>query len=216
MKIKVLTVFSLVIGSFTAFGIQCTTCGQNMLESDKYCPNCGRERYEEPPAVQKQEMPAYVPQPSPPPAFQEQRYQTSYDNRSEYGSSDGVGERLLGMGRGLSTITLSPLNVFRGLTTSFNWLGQSYDSQKSESFNLGHLGAVGAIIAGGVVSVYAAVGVTFGSVTTCADVVNGSIDMVTVGYYGDWLYDSKESGKPTPWVWERKWNTSAVPWINRE
>ena len=166
--------------------------------------------------MQKPKIPAYVPPPSSPPAFQEQRYQTSYDNRSAYGSSDGVGERLLGMGRGLATITLSPLNVFRGLATSYNWLVQSYDSQKGDSFNLGNLGAVGAIIAGGVVSVYAAVGMTFGAVTTSADAINSSFDMVTIGYYGDWLYDSKGSGKPTPWVWERKWNTSAVPWINRE
>ena len=216
MKMKIITVFALVIGSLPAFGIQCTVCRQTLLERDKYCPNCGRERYETPSAAPKPEIPASVSQPSPPPAVQEQWRQTSYDNRPESGSADGVGERLLGMGRGLATITLSPLNVFRGLTTSFNWLVQSCDSQRSDSFNLGHLGAVGAIIAGGVASVYAAVGVTFGSVTTCADVVNGSIDMVTVGYYGDWLYDSKESGKPTPWVWERKWNTSAVPWINRE
>ena len=220
MKMKIIAVFAFVIGSFTAFAIQCTMCGQTMLESDTYCTNCGRERYEAPPAVQKPRVPAYVPQPSPPPAFQEQRRQTNYDNRSESESSDGVGERLLGMGRGVVTVTLSPLNVFRGVTTSFNcfFSDSSKDGSVSEkgSFDAGQLGPLGAVLAGGVISICTVVGVTLGSFTTCVDACNGVFDIGTVGYYGDWLYDSKERGKPTPWIWDRGWITKKVPWIDRK
>lgn len=204
MEKKGITAFALVIGSFTVFGAQCRSCGIDILENDKFCPNCGRERYEETLAVQKPEIPAHVPQPSHLPAFQEQWRQKNYDNQFESGSSDGVGEHLLGMGRGLVTTVLSPLNIVRGMVTGCLWI---------EASGLPNAGGE-AILYGS--PFFIAVGAAMGSFATCADAINGSLDMVTAGYYGDWLYDSKGSGKPTPWVWEREWDTSAVPWINRK
>ena len=123
--------------------------------------------------------------------------------------------RLEGMGRGIVTTALSPLNIIRGMATGLSWLSSADNTSKKDSFDAGQLGPLGAVLAGGVISVCIAGGVVVGTVTTCTDAVDGVIDFGSAGLYGDWLYDSKASGKPTPWIWERKW-VEKIPWIDRK
>lgn len=214
---KAVMIFVSLAFSLSAFGFACRSCGEPMGDGDNFCQNCGRAKYENDPERFKPKEPVYVPQPAPA-LPQEQSQPYSYRHRYQSYSTDGIGERLSGMGRGLVTTALSPLNVIRGISTGCHWLFSDDTASQNEQggITLGHLGAVGGLIAGSVISVFVATGATLGTITTCADAINGTFDMVSVGYYGDWLYDSKGSGRPTPWIWERKWYTGEFPWIGRE
>lgn len=193
MKTKTILVIT-IFPCFTAFGSVCGHCGGILLSGDRYCHVCGMERYE-----------------------------SVVSNEPEYNysanSSSGAADRLAGMGRGFVTTVFSPLNVVRGTATGWKWLVSGAESQTAANtggITIGDLGPIGAAIAGGAISVCVGTGMTFGAFTTCVDAINGTLDMITAGYYGDWLYDSKESGQPTPWIWERKWYSSRFPWIGRE
>jgi len=186
---KTMLVFFAVFCSLATFGLSCPSCGQSMLVTDKYCPNCGKER--------NVESPKTIPHPS----YDLSTYYHNTTDRghgSGNGSSSTVGDRFTGTGRGMATVALSPLNIVRGVTTGFNWTKT--------------LGASDGYVFIGIVGFTA----VLGSFATCADAINGTFDMVSVGYYGDWLYDSRASGKPTPWIWERKWLSNQIPWIDRE
>ena len=190
MKAKAIVISAFFFCCFASFGFPCPNCGESMLEEDNFCQNCGKHRgiVASPPSV----------------GSQEQWRPSNYGNRYESSASDGVGERLLGMGRGLATIVLSSLNVVRGMATGCAWI---------EASGLPNAGGEAMLYCA---PVFISVGAAMGSFATCADAINGTLDMVSVGYYGDWLYDSEERGKPTPWIWERKWYASAIPWVDRE
>ena len=177
----------------TAFGLLCPQCSQYMLDGDKFCPNCGWEKRVPPPEAPRHYIPPAEPKSNALP------YHEYVKNQS---SGNCVGERLAGIGRGMATAILSPLNLFRGAGTGVSW---------TESIGGG--GTVGLYGVG----LFISVGTAFGSFATCADAINGSLDMVSCGYYGDWLYErDDEKGHPTPWVWKRKWKANAIPWIGRE
>ena len=198
---KPITTITILLAMFSLplFALQCEWCHHPMLEDYLCCRNCGKEKGTHPPRP--------------------------YDfHDTEDDVSSAVIDKLAGTGRGLVTISLSPFNVVRGMGTGFHWLfslGSSTQDSSSEStdgssIDGGDLGPLGAVLAGGAISFCVAAGATLGTVTTCADVTNGTFDMISVGYYGDWLYDSEVSGKPTPWIWKRKWYSSQFPWINKE
>lgn len=186
------------------FALRCAWCNQPMQDDYLVCGNCGKEKGTRPPEMERQK-PAYGPadtSPTPPaPVVQD------YGAYSHYGYRDdtfsGFGGHLAGMGRGLATITLSPLNIVRGMGTGCAWTD-----------------SVGVANAGGEAILYCSlffisVGAATGTFATCADVINGVLDTVSAGFYGNTIYASKEPGRPTPWIWERKWLDNGIPWIDR-
>ena len=211
METKVVMMMLLCCNALVLWGVSCPGCGNAMLDNDNFCQNCGRSREEKP--VKKQAPPPMrqpVSQPVYRPVVRQAQpsYHPSrpngYSNRS--GGEFSFGDRLGGIGRGLSTAVISPLNLFRGMTVGVCWTASMVE---------------GANIQDGQAVMYLSlltipVGTAFSSFAICADAINGVVDFGTAGYYGDWLYDSTESGKPTPWIWERKWKTCDVPWIERK
>ena len=212
MEMKTILIFVCFFCCLTVFGFSCPDCGVPMRDGCRFCTNCGREKYEQ--VVD-------APSPDSKPVQQTSSYRR-YDTYNRYGhddnSSSPVVDRLAGTGRGLVTTTLSPFNVFRGMATGFHWLfsDSGHSERQQGGISVGDLGPLGAAICAGAISGCAAIGVTLGAITTGADVINGTFDMLSVGYYGDWLYDSKGVGNPTPWIWEREWYTGKMPWINRK
>ena len=179
------------------FGLLCPECSQYMLDEDKFCPNCGWE---------KRKLPLETPRHYTPPAKPQSPAPPYHEYVKSQNSGKGVGEHLAGTGRGFATVAFSPLNAVRGMVTGFCWTGAIVEGGNiSDGKAIGYLAMV-----------VVPVGTALSSFAICADVINGTLDMVTVGCYGDWLYDSELSDKPTPWVWERKWNTCEIPWINRK
>lgn len=180
--------------------VQCAWCNQPMLEDDQYCHNCGKGKSTQPPVIRSQ-VPVDVAKPV-------VRGYDAYHSNRQYGyESDpytGFGGHLAGMGRGLSTTSLSALNVVRGMGTGCAWI---------ESVGLHKAGGEAVLYCS---PFFISVGTVMGVFATCADVINGVFDLISVGYYGNWLYDSNESGRPTPWIWERKWYDNEIPWINRK
>ena len=140
---------------------------------------------------------------------------------SAYSSSprfwSNVGDRLAGVGRGVVTATLAPLNFVRGMMTGGAWAFEAAGCPRSAdgtySVNRSRPGQEFAVQT--YIWFTIPVGAAAGSFSACADLVNGTLDTVTLGCYGDWLYESDNEGKPTPWIWERKWRTSRIPWIDR-
>ena len=181
-----------------------------MLDEDVFCPNCGWKKPKIP-KVSPERMSPTSPQSN------RQHLQSAYGNetvdRPESGdglsteSGDGlsmVGDRCAGVGRGIATVALSPLNVFRGMVAGLCWTGAVFEGGPNDGSAL-YLAML-----------LVPVGTVFSSFAICADAINGTFDVATGGYYGDWLYDSEASGKPTPWIWERKWNTGEIPWVDRK
>lgn len=207
--------------------LQCAWCKQHMLDGDNYCQNCGREKasassFEQPKPTPQ---PTYRPDASLPSSSESQwrRHNSNYHYQSCSGLSDGVGGRFLGMGRGIVTTVLSPLNIIRGALTGASWAcesaGSALQRRPDGTYQAapGHENDVSAALTVQVVA-YATIpaGTAIGAVTTCADAVNGAVDLITLGYYGDWLYDSKDiEGNPTPWIWRRSWRSPEIPWINK-
>ena len=199
---KTIMTFAFFICSFTTFGFLCPNCAQYMLDGDAFCPNCGLE---------KSKIPKVAPERIPPtsPQSNRQHLQSAYgketEDRSESGDSlSMVGDRCAGIGRGIATVALSPLNLFRGMVAGLCWT-EAMDKGAPKDGSALYLALL-----------VVPVGTVFSSFVICADAINGTFDVATGGYYGDWLYDSEASGKPTPWVWERKWNTGEIPWIDRK
>ena len=180
-----------------AFGLLCPQCSQYMLDGDKFCTNCGWEKRAAPPEAPRH----YIP-----PAETKSDAHPYHEHVNNHRTGSRVGEHLAGTGRGLATVAFSPLNAVRGMVTGFYWTGAMV-----EGGNISDGKAIG-YLAMAVVPV----GTALSSFAICADAVNGTLDMLSVGCYGDWLYDSDSSGKPTPWIWERKWKTCEIPWINRK
>ena len=146
-----------------------------------------------------------VQQPSPDPYYPAMHSRYEHGRRRKYSSSSAL-DRLGGTGRGLTTAALSPLNVFRGMVTGLSWTEAIVNSTKLQDGQ--------AIMYLAMLTVPA--GTAFSSFAICADAINGTLDMVSLGYYGDRLYESKSSGRPTPWIWEREWKSNKIPWINRK
>ncbi len=186
------------------FALQCAWCNQPMQEDYLCCRNCGKEKGTHPPEAKHQEpvyMPAYVSPEKNTPVVQDYGTYRGYSYRDD--AFSGFGGHLAGMGRGLATTSLAPLNFVRGMGSGCAWI---------DSVNMSNAGGE-AVLYGGIL--FISVGAVMGTFATCADVINGVLDTVSVGFYGNWLYDSAESGRPTPWIWERKWLDNGIPWINR-
>ena len=198
MNVKIVMVTLFCCNAYVLWGYSCPGCGGAMLNSDNFCQNCGRSR------EQTVSQPVYRPvvrqsQPS--------YYSSGANAYSNVSDSDfSLGDRLTGVGRGLATAALSPLNIFRGMTVGVCWTASVVESAKIQDGQ--------AIMYLSLLTI--PIGTALSSFATCADAINGTLDFGTAGYYGDWLYDSKAPGKPTPWIWERKWKTCEVPWIERK
>ena len=173
-----------------AADVRCMNCGAVVQESDAFCASCGK----------RQTRPVEV---------EEQPSATSY--RQMQVASNGVDkpfsllERFAGMGRGLLTAVFSPMCLLRGMD-----YGGSLVTGGKEVDNL--FTAMGA-------ELMMFPGAALGSVSMCADVIDGCFDLLSLGYYGDWLYNPKTEHSPTPWFWERKWDYSDgrfdFPWITK-
>lgn len=169
----------------------CPNCKEILLDAEMICPYC-------------------------PADLSIKRETDSHSKEPDSVALSAVINRLGGMGRGIVTTALSPLNIIRGMATGLSWLSSTDNASKKDSFDAGQLGPLGAALAGGAISVCIVGGVVVGTITTCTDAVDGVIDFGSAGFYGDWLYDSKASGNPTPWIWERKWVEKKMPWIDRK
>ena len=129
-----------------------------------------------------------------------------------------VGARFAGMGRGLVTAGLSPLNCVRGALAGGAWscegagMVRNHDGTYS---NPTPRDPGPEFAAQTLIWVCMPIGVVSSSFAICADAINGTLDIATLGYYGDWLYEGKQKGSPTPWIWERKWMSNEIPWIER-
>lgn len=173
----------------------CPNC--QMYRTKKFCTRCG------------------APQPTKLPA-RSARYSSSPTYSSGFLSN--VGERFAGMGRGLVTVGLSPLNCIRGALVGGAWscegagMVRNHDGTYS---NPTPRDPGPEFAAQTLIWVCLPIGVVSSSFATCADAINGTLDVATLGYYGDWLYEGKQKGSPTPWIWERKWMSNEIPWIDR-
>ena len=200
---KTIVVFFVLFCSIATFGLSCPSCGQSMLVTDQFCPNCGKEKNVESPKSMPRPYPSQVPMRRP---FVESSksytlqssHVPTYRTEASCDSSRGIVARLSGMGRGLVTVTFSPLNFFRGAAHGVKWISKTR--------------ATDGYVASGML----VVGTVTGTFAVVADIVNGSIDFASVGYYGDLLYDSPASRHPTPWIWERDWAANKFPWIDRK
>jgi hypothetical protein len=52
--------------------------------------------------------------------------------------------------------------------------------------------------------------IVFETVPFVADIVDGSLDFMSFGYYGDWLYGD---GKYSPWWFDR--DDKVFPWLQK-
>lgn len=190
---RLLSAIFLIVGlslSMTASEVGCVNCGAAVQESDAFCARCGK-RLTRPVEVEEQFSP------------------TSY-RQMQVASNGGdkafsLLERFAGMGRGLLTAVFSPMCLLRGMD-----YGGSLVTGGKEVDNL--FTAMGA-------ELMMIPGVALGSVGMCADVIDGVADLISFGYYGDWLYCPETAHSPTPWFWERKWDYSDgridFPWITK-
>ena len=219
MSILIMTLVSLAC--FPLFALHCAWCRQQMLEGDNYCQNCGMKKA----SAASMEQLKPTPQPTyhsvsrtSPSTSPRQSHISNYHCQSGFGMSDGVCGRFLGMGRGIVAAALSPLNIIRGALTGASWACEAAGLKRrfDGTYYAPNNNDVDAAIAVYMLnSITCPVGTVVGAFTTCADAINGVADLMSAGYYGDWLYDSNLKGHPTPWIWDREWRSSNIPWINR-
>lgn len=170
--------------------LNCVNCGAVVQGNDAFCASCGK-RLTSPVEVEEQLSPTSY------------RQMQAANNGGD--KSFSLLDRFAGMGRGLLTTVFSPMCLLRGMD-----YGGSLVTGGKEVDNL--FTAMGA-------ELMMFPGVALGSVSMCADVINGSFDLLSLGYYGDWLYTPETEHSPTPWFWERKWDYSDgrfdFPWITK-
>lgn len=205
---------------------RCSKCQHEVLKGDTFCSNCGADfkapvrvtQSLEQSLVQSLLEPKSVPQPVRP----EPRSQPSYESRVENGGNTvqtrneyavhaelSWSDCLSGMGRGLLTALFSPMSVFRGMGWGCGVVQEGLN--KGQDPNNPTTAFLGMMM------VYP--GAAMGLFGTCADIINGTLDMVTLGSYGEWLYRPEGAHPPTPWFWERDWydvgEWPAFPWITK-
>lgn len=101
---------------------------------------------------------------------------------------------ILGMGRGLATFCMSPLNYIRGLSYVQN-VSAGWETNGAES---------------GIAKIFAVPMIVFETVPFAVDIVDGVLDVASFGHYGDWLYDDN---KNSPWWFDR--DDKIFPWIQK-
>ena len=101
---------------------------------------------------------------------------------------------IVGMGRGIATLCMSPLNYIRGFSYIQN-VSAGWETNGAES---------------GVAKIFAIPMIVFETVPFAADIVDGALDVVSFGYYGDWLYGDD---KYSPWWFDR--DDKVFPWIQK-
>lgn len=115
--------------------------------------------------------------------------------KAKYEAAESEGSLfIVGMGRGLATLIMSPLNYIRGLSYVQN-VSKGWETDGAES---------------GLAKIFAIPMIVFETVPFVADVIDGALDVVSFGYYGDWLYGD---GKNSPWWFER--DDKVFPWIQK-
>lgn len=157
--------------------LHCINCGAAVQGNDAFCASCGK-RLTRPVEVEEEPLPTSC-----------RQIQVANNGRDKPFS---LLERFAGMGRGLLTAVFSPMCLLRGMD-----YGGSLVTGGKEVDNL--FTAMGA-------ELMMIPGVALGSVGMCADVIDGVADLISFGYYGDWLYCPETAHSPTPWFWERKWD----------
>lgn len=184
---------SLLLAS-TAFAELCPRC--HIYVAGNYCRRCGTQKPSLTVVQAKQSESAPVLSENLGPAF---------------------GDRLAGFGRGIVTAALAPLNFIRGMMSGGAWAFEAAGCPRNSdgTYSVDRTGPGQEFAIQTYIWFTLPVGTAAGSFCACADLVNGTLDTVTLGYYGDWLYKSINEGEPTPWIWERKWMTPEIPWINR-
>lgn len=101
---------------------------------------------------------------------------------------------IVGMGRGLATLCMSSLNYIRGFSYIQN-VSAGWETNGAES---------------GVAKIFAIPMIVFETVPLAADIIDGALDIVSFGYYGDWLYGDD---KYSPWWFDR--DDKVFPWIQK-
>ena len=101
---------------------------------------------------------------------------------------------IVGMGRGLATVVMSPLNYIRGFSYIQN-VSDNWTTDGAES---------------GLAKIFAIPMIVFETVPFVADVIDGALDFVSFGFYGDWLYGDD---KYSPWWFDR--DDKVFPWIQK-
>lgn len=117
------------------------------------------------------------------------------DLKNKYEGNEPEGTLfIVGMGRGLATLCMSPLNYIRGFSYIQN-VSAGWETNGAES---------------GVAKIFAIPMIVFETVPFAADIVDGALDVVSFGYYGDWLYGDE---KYSPWWFDR--DDKVFPWIQK-
>lgn len=114
-------------------------------------------------------------------------------DKYEGGKAEGT-VFIIGMGRGLATLCMSPLNYIRGFSYIQN-VSAGWETNGAES---------------GVAKIFAIPMIVFETVPTATDIVDGALDVISFGYYGDWLYGDD---KYSPWWFDR--DDKVFPWIQK-
>lgn len=117
------------------------------------------------------------------------------DLKNKYEGNEPKGALfIVGMGRGLATLCMSPLNYIRGFSYIQN-VSAGWETNGAES---------------GVAKIFAIPMIVFETVPFAADIVDGAFDFASFGYYGDWLYGGD---KYSPWWFDR--DDRVFPWIHK-
>lgn len=105
---------------------------------------------------------------------------------------------IAGVSRGMLTCVMAPLNYLRSGEYAYQLALADPYSDPEDSVSIY-----------GNAAILLAPAIVVETVPCALDVVNGLLDCVTFGYYGDWLYGNEN----TPWWWKR--SNKTFPGINK-
>ena len=188
---KLLLLLMVIAGTLAANAaeIKCTGCNAKVLSGDKFCPNCGA-RFAEP-SVKAVEREVAIREEDPEDAAI-RRYCKEIDDAYRRNELRRISSDLsipAGIGRGLLTIVDSPIEVARMLSWSEGDIIRQYGDEPCKVFFC---------------SLYGPISVTsiMGPVCAAADIIAGTIDVLTLGFAGNRWWDSNYR---SPYFWERSW-----------
>ena len=167
--------------------LHCINCGAAVQGNDVFCASCGKRLTR---SVAVEEMPS-APQEDPEDAAI-RRYCKEIDDAYRRNELRRISSDLsipAGIGRGLLTIVDSPIEVARMLSWSEGDIIRQYGDEPCKVFFC---------------SLYGPISVTsiMGPVCAAADIIAGTIDVLTLGFAGNRWWDSNYR---SPYFWERSW-----------
>lgn len=167
--------------------LHCINCGAAVQGNDAFCASCGK-LLTRPVAVE--EMPS-APQEDPEDAAM-RRYCQEISDAYRQNAVRRISSDLsipAGMGRGLLTIVDSPIEVARMLSWTEGELIRQHGDEPGMVFLYSLIGPISSTA-------------ILGPVCVAADVVAGTIDVLTLGFAGNSWWDSNYR---SPYFWERSW-----------